>query len=82
MKAFGNFVVETNNGDGWQIESDPDQPNTTLVTRKRGREIKAAYERILADAEKPYRVRVVPAGKQIVPHHDNIYGEPRMKGIS
>jgi hypothetical protein len=60
MKAFGNYVVETNNGDGWNIEADPDNQNSVLQTRARAREIKAAYQRVLANADKPYKVRVVP----------------------
>lgn len=63
MKAFGNFVVETNDGDGWVIQEDNDT-GQALVTRKRAREIKAAYESLLKYAEKPYRVRVVNAGQQ------------------
>jgi hypothetical protein len=60
MKAFGNFVVETNNGDGWQIESDPDT-HAALLTRERARKVRDAYKRVLADSDKPYRVRVVRA---------------------
>jgi hypothetical protein len=60
MKALGNFVVETNNGDGWNIETDPDT-NAALLTRDRARKVRDAYKRVLADADKPYRVRVVRA---------------------
>jgi hypothetical protein len=59
MKAFGNFVVETNDGNGWKIETDPDT-NQALLTRARARLIRDAYKRVLATADKPYRVRVVP----------------------
>ncbi len=60
MKAIGNFVVETNHGDGWNIETDPDT-NAALLTRERARLVRDAYKRVLADADKPYRVRVVRA---------------------
>jgi hypothetical protein len=59
MKALGNFVVETNHGDGWNIETDPDT-NAALLTRARARLVRDAYKRVLANADKPYRVRVVP----------------------
>jgi len=60
MKAIGNYVVETNDGDGWKIETDPDT-NQALLTRARARLVRDAYKRVLANADKPYRVRVVSA---------------------
>jgi hypothetical protein len=60
MKAIGNYVVQTNNGNGWNIETDPDT-GQALLTRARARLVRDAYKRVLANADKPYRVRVVSA---------------------